>query len=247
MAKRYNHQALAEAIKQGQARMKRTMMEPKESDTRPTEQPVQPEKKRAFVGLGTIPSLRKKPLRINRGYFVFAAVIIGLILVVYWVGNTAGPQPEPQTETVETAITQPDRPLPSAPAPARPATRETATRTPAPSTQSPAPADRAETAAPSGPEKDHVIVIATYTKREHLLPAQEYFDKNGVRTEILRRGSYYLLVTSGRFDSPLKSGTDGRRMLETIKTLGRQYQAPDGYENFGRTPFQDAYGMKVKN
>ena len=76
---------------------------------------------------------------------------------------------------------------------------------------------------------------------------EEYFDKNGVKTEIMRRGSYFLLVTSGRFDSPLKAGTDGERMLQKIRMLGEQYKAPDGYENFGRKPFQDAYGMKVKN
>jgi hypothetical protein len=98
----------------------------------------------------------------------------------------------------------------------------------------------------AGPEKDHVIVIATYANREHLIPVQAYFEANGIKTEIMRRGSYYLLVTKDRFESPLKAGTDGQQMLNKIKSLGAQYKAPDGYENFGRTPFQDAYGMKVK-
>lgn len=250
MAKRYNHQALTEAIKQGQARMKRTMMEEKtEPEAKPAEPIRQPEKERVHVGIGTIPSRRKKPVRINRSYFVFALVLVGLIAIVYWVGKdkdiqTAPPDTETTGQT-EAARQEPAESLTNRAQQTRPQPQETV-KPPAP----PAVESRPQQEAPrptAGPEKDHVIVIATYTKREHLLPAQEYFDKNGVKTEIMRRGSYYLLVTSQRFDSPLKNGTDGQRMLERIKTLGKQYKAPDGYENFGRIPFQDAYGMKVKN
>ncbi len=73
---------------------------------------------------------------------------------------------------------------------------------------------------------------------------QVYFKQNGIETEVIQRGSYFLLVTKNRFENPEKSGTDGYQMKQTIKRIGAKYKAPDGYERFGSTPFQDAYGMK---
>jgi hypothetical protein len=93
---------------------------------------------------------------------------------------------------------------------------------------------------------DNVIVIVAYTKQNDLVPVQVYFKQNGIETEVIQRGSYFLLVTKNRFENPEKSGTDGYQMKQTIKRIGAKYKAPDGYERFGSTPFQDAYGMKIK-
>lgn len=97
--------------------------------------------------------------------------------------------------------------------------------------------------------KDHVIVIASYNVAKDLEPVKEYFARNGVKTEIMKQdGSiFYLLVTQKRYESPLRRDTDGFYALEKIKNIGAEYDAPKGYEPFGKKPFQDAYGMKIKN
>jgi hypothetical protein len=89
---------------------------------------------------------------------------------------------------------------------------------------------------------DHIIVIAAYTKQEDLNPVGAYFRQNGIETEFIKQGSYYLLVTKERFEYPEQSG----KMVQTIKRIGANYKAPSGYERFSSTPFQDAYGKKVK-
>ncbi|MBN2512553.1 MAG: hypothetical protein JXB18_06405 [Sedimentisphaerales bacterium] len=93
---------------------------------------------------------------------------------------------------------------------------------------------------------DNVIVIVAYTKQGDLLPVQVYFKQNGIETEVIQRGSYFLLVTQNRYENPEKTGTDGYQIKQTIKRIGAKYRAPEGYERFGSTPFQDAYGMKIK-
>jgi hypothetical protein len=264
MAKRYNHRALSEAIKQGQARMKQTMSESRsKTEVKPSEPPLRrlPEREPSPVGFRPYSAERSKPLAINQGVIVIAGVLIGIFAVLFLIGRgkekpaiSEQPQGAPvlQVPPQETPAPKPTpvKPEPVQPKPAvQPKPKETV-KPAAPAPAAPV-APAAEAKPPqetkTGLEKDHVIVIATYTKREHLLPAQAYFDTNGIKTEILRRGSYYLLVTSERFDSPLKAGSDGQKMLEKIQAVGAKYKAPDGYENFGRTPFQDAYGMKVKN
>ena len=101
----------------------------------------------------------------------------------------------------------------------------------------------AETIATKG---TNAIVIVAYTKKDDLKHVQEYFKKNGIDTEVIQRGSYYLLVTKEWFDNPDREGTDGYRMKESIKKIGAAYKAPEGFERFGTTPFQDVYGMKMK-
>lgn len=93
---------------------------------------------------------------------------------------------------------------------------------------------------------DNVIVIVTYTKQDDLIPVAAYFRQNGIETEVIREGSYYQLVTKERFENPGRSGTDGYRMIQAIKRIGASYKAPSGYERFSSTPFQDAYGKKLK-
>ncbi len=88
------------------------------------------------------------------------------------------------------------------------------------------------------------IVIQTYQARAHLEPVKDYFKRLGIKTEILRRGEWYYLVTVSKYDNPERTGTDGYRAKQRIIKLGENYKAPEGYETFGTRPFHDAYGMK---
>lgn len=96
------------------------------------------------------------------------------------------------------------------------------------------------------PAGDHVIVIATYKQSEDLIPVKEYFNRNGIETDIQERGDYYFLVTKDKFQSPRRSGTDGYTALQRIRQVGADYKAPQGYESFAPNLFQDAYGMKIR-
>ena len=96
------------------------------------------------------------------------------------------------------------------------------------------------------PAGDHVIVIATYKQSEDLVPVKEYFNQNGIGTDIQERGDYYFLVTKDKFQSPRRTGTDGYAALQRIRQVGADYKAPQGYESFAPNLFQDAYGMKLR-
>lgn len=269
-AKQYNHKALSEAIRQGQARMKRLMQNTRVEPAIPEPQvPKQPEKKPVPVGIRPVPAERETPYRLNQGTLVAAGAFVLVIAFLVWVNRSKErleTKPVPASPSTSSAVpAESSAPKPTTLAPAAPAPSPTAQTPPSPPAPTPKPAAptsvppvvqetkptqtvpaAAEPPKPASAEKDHIIVIATYANREHLVPVQAHFENSGIKTEIMRRGSYYLLVTKDRFDSPLKPGTDGYQMLNKIKSVGAQYKAPDGFESFGRTPFQDAYGMKVK-
>lgn len=97
-----------------------------------------------------------------------------------------------------------------------------------------------------GPVGDHIIIIAMSTESRDLDPVKEYFADNGIETLIDKRGSDYFLVTKKKFQSPKKVGSDGNIALKRIKQIGGTYVAPDGYHGFGATPFQDAYGDRIR-
>lgn len=265
-AKQYDHKALSEAIRQGQARMKRMMQNQRAETEIPEPQVPKPERSPVTVTIRPPHAEREKPFRLNQGTFVVAAVFILVIAFLFWVNRSKErlePKPASIPKIISSVPAETSAPKEAAPAPAAPVSPKVTqppisasqpSQTPKPTvTPPPVPVPEVkpsptvpESSKPAGPDKDHIIVIATYANREHLVPVQAYFEANGIKTEIMRRGSYYLLVTKDRFESPLKSGTDGQQMLNKIKSIGAQYKAPDGYESFGRTPFQDAYGMKVK-
>jgi hypothetical protein len=92
---------------------------------------------------------------------------------------------------------------------------------------------------------DNAIVIAAYTKKNDLLPVQEYFKKNGIETEIIQDGSYYYVISRDRFDTVNKSGSAGYQLKQKIKQVGANYKAPAGFERFASKPFQDVYGKKI--
>jgi hypothetical protein len=88
------------------------------------------------------------------------------------------------------------------------------------------------------------IVIQAHQNNTELEPVKDYFASNGIEMEIRKIGSWYYLVTKGKFDNPEKAGTDGAAMKQRIIELGAKYEAPAGYGSFGPKPFSDAYGMR---
>ncbi len=110
-------------------------------------------------------------------------------------------------------------------------------------------APAAESARPKmvEPMGDHVIVIASHEVSSHLEPVKQYYDGFGIATEIVKKGTRYLLVTQERFDNPEKAGSNGFEMKKKIISIGANYKPPasSGFEPFGTKPFQDAYGMKI--
>jgi hypothetical protein len=97
------------------------------------------------------------------------------------------------------------------------------------------------------PMGDNLIVITSYDVSSHLEPVKQYFATYGIATEIIKRGSRYLLVTQNRFNSIDKPGTDGYEMKKKIISVGANYKPPagSGFESFGTKPFQDVYAMKA--
>ena len=93
---------------------------------------------------------------------------------------------------------------------------------------------------------DHEIIIVQYDRPEHLVPVKDFFAYNGIETRIDKRDKSYFLVTSDRYESTERSGSEGYRALQRIKQIGVSYKAPQGYETFKPNLFQDAYGAKVK-
>jgi hypothetical protein len=98
------------------------------------------------------------------------------------------------------------------------------------------------------PMGDNVIVITSYSLSSHLEPVKQYYAQFGIATEIIKRGSRYLLVTQDRFNNMAKPGDDGYEMRKKIISIGANYKPPlgSGFETFGTKPFQDAYGMKLE-
>lgn len=99
------------------------------------------------------------------------------------------------------------------------------------------------------PMGENAIVITSYDLSSHLEPVKAYFAQYGIATEIIKRGSRYLLVSQNRYDNIEKAGTDGYEMKKKIMQIGAGYKPPagSGFESFGTKPFQDVYGMKIKN
>ncbi|MHC4123878.1 MAG: hypothetical protein ACYSSI_09920 [Planctomycetota bacterium] len=105
-------------------------------------------------------------------------------------------------------------------------------------------ADKKEEEPAAKENGDNRIVIATHETGLQLNPVRSYFDDNGIKTEILKIGRIYYLVTRDKYYNPNKRGTDGYYALAKIKKAGANYKQPEGYASFGEKPFQDAYGRK---
>ncbi len=98
----------------------------------------------------------------------------------------------------------------------------------------------------------NVIVIQAYKQRRDLEPVKEYFEKNGIETEIVQRGSFFFLRTAQLYHrcsvsrNSFNPDYDGDVAMKKIRRVGAIYRAPPGYESFRPNLFQDAYGEKVK-
>jgi len=90
---------------------------------------------------------------------------------------------------------------------------------------------------------NNVIVLKEYGAMDALVPAQQYFEKNGIMTEIVLKNGRYFLQTINTYDNPNTPGTNGSEERIRIIEIGKGYKAPTGFETFS---FSDAYGKKVK-
>jgi len=178
-------------------------------------------------------------LVISVPYRVAGVIVLALILVVlmaFWLGQIRGSRRSARPEPVvasEPAVTGQDEGFVAAKIEE---TDESETVL-------------EETEADKGlysPAGNNVIVIATVKDAEDLKPVQEYFTANGVGTEILQRELYCFLVTTDKFQSPNRRGSNGYKALQLIKRIGLDYKVTDGGKNFGKEPFQDAYPMKLR-
>jgi len=106
------------------------------------------------------------------------------------------------------------------------------------------PADNSASANPAASSGAYLIVLKEMADSKNLAPVKEYFDKNGIPTEIRRGGSSFFLVTKERFESTGK-GTPLDDLKQKIAQVGKNYKAPPGYGSFGPKMFNDAYGRKL--
>lgn len=112
-----------------------------------------------------------------------------------------------------------------------------------PVTQNP-PAQRS--AVPAQSTGNNVIVLKEYGARADLDLVQQYFEKNGIMTEVVLENGRYFLQTINTYDNPDTPGTNGYIAKMKIAEIGKNYKAEPGFETFGPRFFSDAYGKKVK-
>ncbi len=102
------------------------------------------------------------------------------------------------------------------------------------------------------PQGTNVIVIQVFKQRRDLEPVKQHFEKNGIETEIVERGSFFFLRTTQLYHKcsvnrySFNPDYDGDVAMKEIRRVGAMYKAPQGYESFRPNLFQDAYGEKIK-
>jgi hypothetical protein len=116
---------------------------------------------------------------------------------------------------------------------------------PVDSTGSDSPVESPGTAVAAG--GSNVIVLVEYDTPGDLGPVQDHFGDYGIETQIVKRGSSYLLITADKYGS-MASGSAGDQARRRIVEVGALYRgkAPEGFETFAPHYFSDAYGMKVE-
>ncbi len=167
-------------------------------------------------------------------YQIAVAVVLSLVLLLllcFWLGQHSGSSALPKQGAVERASGNN--------APASPATRSGVNT-----------ARSAEAAAAGGTAAvstgSQVIVLAQFRARADLVPVQQYFEQNGIKTEIVpKNGRYYLRTTARYVENPSTPGTEGYKVKMRIAELGKKYKAPTGLETFAPNYFSDAYGEKI--
>ena len=181
-------------------------------------------------------------------YQIAVVVAMGLILVLlvtFRLGQYSVPTP-PKQQTTQRATS------------GSPATRTGGTNTntnrsggttPTGTAGTPAAVGAAAVGAAAGSAGKNVLVLAYYRTKADLVPVKDYFEKNGIMTEIVQRsnGLYYLQTTARFVEDPAKAklGTAGYELKMKITDLGKKYMAPAGYETFKPHLFDDAYGDRI--
>ena len=180
-------------------------------------------------------------------YQVGIAIALGILLaavVLFRLGQRVGNRDIPANTPAAKPVVNPStlvRPAESKPVTPKPVTQDTPVVTQPTAQDTSAAAVAANQPTSTGKNR---IVLKVYQVRSHLEPAKEYFDKMGVATEIIEKGSWYYLVTKNKYDNPERAGTDGYLARQKIIELGAGYKAPVGFETFGPKPFSDAFGMR---
>lgn len=197
----------------------------------------------------------KKPrmLQFNAGrvemsvpYQLAVAVLLSCILmivVVFRLGQLSGPKSDESAGTVvRSTRSQPT----VTELPTDTATQKTVPVTTAPPILVPAEAktEKSRKQEPSKTAAANRIVIQICQEKKSLQPVVLYFAQHDIETEIFEIDGRYYLVSSKKYENPEKDGTNGFLAKKHIMEVGANYRSPPGYNSFGITPFQDAYGMK---
>lgn len=208
--------------------------------------------------LGPMPKIRvplprlprvsmQKMIAILRGVAMVVAVAL-VVLVVFWTGKAllSGGPSEPIAQTPPPVA--PQRPVESRPAVQLPVAPPVVPRREAPTAVPAAPVQAVPTAVVPPRTGDNAIVIQYIiaSRDSELRSVMDFFNKNGVPTEVIRIGNGSYLVTRGRFENPNRIGSDGHAMLQKIRAIGKRYPAETGDRQFGTVPFQDAYGKLMQ-
>ena len=175
-------------------------------------------------------------IEISMSYELAVALLLGailLVLVVFRLGQMTYLGGQKTADVAEGTVERTQEVVPQATAGAP---------------QKPEPAEKilpnAEKITPPKPTGNNNIVIVQYALKADLEPVKAYFSAAGIETAIIREGEIYYLITNEQYENPGRAGTDGYHALNKIKEVGAKYKAPQGYETFGKKPFQDAYGKR---
>jgi hypothetical protein len=92
----------------------------------------------------------------------------------------------------------------------------------------------------------NAIVIQEFTQSADLFAVGRFFAAQGIKTEVVRKGSTFFLLTQARFPyNPEAANTRGSVLLEEIRLRGQEYKAPKGLESFAPNKFKGAYGRNI--
>jgi len=234
---------------------------PASKPVRPVE-PAEPQPRRAQGWL------RPKAVQVHDGrieislpYTIGVTILLAAVLLVLGAFRLGQMQRRFRPPTVDNGGTGQAK-APAAKAEPIPAKQETPAA-PVPTTEKVA-TDAAGTTPAPAKEGDHVIVLAQHSQQKALEAAQKYFAQQGIATEVIdvaalrvvlnRQGvNTNVLGNKGGFmlvsdlcDNPENPGTEGYKLKQKIKEVGRGYKAPPGMDSFAPNYFSDAYGMRVR-
>ena len=92
----------------------------------------------------------------------------------------------------------------------------------------------------------NAIVIQQYSAVADLVAAGQFFESQGIDTEVVSKGNAYFLITRERFPyNPEALNTRGYELLEEIRSKGPAYKAPTGLQSFAPNKFKGAYGRNI--